>query len=312
MLKLDGIASFVAVAQAGSISEAARRLGLPKSVVSDRLLDLERSLGARLVQRTTRKLSLTEDGVAFLDRGSRIMRDVEEAATAMAERRGKLVGSLRLSAPVSFGTLHLGPALYPFLAAHPGIDLTLELDDRFVDVAADGFDAVIRHGPIRDSRLIARRLASSRRILVASPDYLQRHGRPRAIADLETHSAILYTNRERDWRFPGADGATVVRPSKCLRVNNGLIMRDAAVAGLGLSLLPTFMIHAEITSGALQIVDLGVEAEGAEIHLAYLVNRGPSAKVDTLTEHLRRTFGDPPPWDSGLGSQPSGRTSPKR
>src|SRR3954471_21475474 len=160
MMKLDGIVAFVAVADGGSISEGARRLGLSKSVISERLVELERSLGARLVQRTTRKMSLTEDGVAFLTRGQRIVREATEAAAEIAERRGALVGPLRISAPVSFGTLHLGSALYPFLGENPGIELTLDLDDRFVDAAAGGYDAVIRHGPIRDDRLINRRLAS--------------------------------------------------------------------------------------------------------------------------------------------------------
>src|SRR5438874_9114734 len=120
MMKLDGVAAFVAIAETGSITEAARRLGLSKSVVSERLVELERSLGARLLQRTTRKISLTEDGSAFLDRGRRIIRDAVEAAAEMAERRGALVGPLRISGPVSFGKLHLGPALYPFLAQNPG------------------------------------------------------------------------------------------------------------------------------------------------------------------------------------------------
>src|SRR5215468_9533927 len=143
MMKLDGIAAFVAVAEAGSISEAARRLRLSKSVVSDRLTELERGLGASLVHRNTRNLTLTEDGAAFLERASRIAREIEEAAADMAERRGDLAGPLRISAPVTFGRMHLGPALYPFLVRHPGIELTLDLDDRRVDAAADGYDAVV-------------------------------------------------------------------------------------------------------------------------------------------------------------------------
>jgi len=146
MFKLDGLTALVAVVEAGSITEAARRMGIAKSVLSERLADLERSLGTRLLQRTTRKVSVTEDGSAFLERARRIVRDASDAAAEMAERRGTLAGPLRLSAPVSFGSLHLGPAIYPFLEANPGIELTLELDDRFVDVAADGYDAVVRHG----------------------------------------------------------------------------------------------------------------------------------------------------------------------
>lgn len=159
MLKLEDIASFVAVAEVGSISAAARRGGWSKSVVSSRLAALEEDLGARLFHRTTRRLSLTEDGAAFLVRARRLVQDVDEAVADMAERRGELAGPMRLSAPVTFGRTHLGPALYPFLARHPAIALTLELDDRRVDAMAEGFDAVIRHGRIEDSRLVAWTLA---------------------------------------------------------------------------------------------------------------------------------------------------------
>src|SRR5690349_11950054 len=169
MIRTDGILAFVTVVEAGSISEAARRLRLSKSVVSERLADLERDLGAPLLHRTTRKLSLTEDGAAFLERAAGILRTVEEAVATLAERRRELQGPLRIAAPVTFGRLHLGPALYPFLRRHPKLELTLDLDDRRVDAAADGYDAVVRHGPIADSRLTVWRLAPSRRVLVAAP-----------------------------------------------------------------------------------------------------------------------------------------------
>lgn len=302
MIKLDGMAAFAAVVEAGSITEAARRIGISKSVLSERLTELERSLGARLVQRTTRKVSVTEDGSAFLERARRILRETAEAAAEIAERRGTLAGPLRLSAPVSFGSLHLGPALYPFLVANPKIELTLELDDRFVDVASGGFDAVIRHGPVGDNRLIVKRLASSRRMLVASPAYLARHGTPKSVADLETRNAILYSNRETDWRFPGAGRRAdiVIRPGSCLRINNGMMMRDAAIAGLGIALMPTFLVHAELARGVLRTLDMGTETEAAEIYLAYSAGRGPSAKIHALTEHLRKAFGDPAYWETGL------------
>jgi DNA-binding transcriptional LysR family regulator len=304
MLKLDGLAAFAAVADAGSITEAARRMGISKSVLSDRLADLERTLGARLLQRTTRKVTVTEDGSAFLERARRIVREAEDAAAEVAERRGAMVGPLRLSAPVSFGSLHLGPALYPFLKANPAVELSLELDDRYVDAASDGYDAVIRHGTVRDNRLVVRKLASSRRVLVASPGYLARHGTPKSPADLDTRDAILYSNRETDWRFagPGRKKDIVVRPRKCLRINNGLVMRDAAVAGLGIALLPTFLSDTELRSGALRVIDIGMQAQSAEIFLAYPADRGPSVKIRALTEHLRQSFGDPPYWEGDIGN----------
>lgn len=297
MIKMDGIAAFVATAESGSISEAARQLGHAKSVISERLTELERSLGVRLVQRTTRKLSLTADGDGFLPRAQRILFEAREAASEIAERRDTLAGTLRLSAPVSFGVLHLGPALYAFLAEHPGIDLSLDLDDRFVDAAADGFDAVIRHGPVADNRLVARRLATTRRILVASPAYLERNGTPQSLACLHAHQGIVYTNREADWRFNGPEGWTVVRPRAVIRVNNGLVMRDAALAGLGITLLPDFFVYSELAAGSLVHLDINAEGEGAELYVCYPSTRTASAKISAMVDSLRRSFGDPPYWD---------------
>ena len=298
-MKLDGVAAFVAIAESGSVSGAARRLNLSKSAVSERLADLERSLGAHLIQRTTRKLAVTGDGFAFLDRARRILGEAADARAEIAERRGALAGALRLSAPVSFGTLHLGPALYPFLAAHPLIQLTLDLDDRFVDVAADGYDAVVRHGRFADARVIAKRVATGKRHLVASPGYLKQNGTPRSLDELQGHAAILYTNRDTDWRLKGPKGDVVVRPARCLRVNNGLIMRDAAVAGLGITLLPTFLMQHELARGALRIVDVGAAAESADIFVAYPAARGASARVRALIDSLKQAFGNPPYWDRG-------------
>lgn len=308
MLKLEGVAAFVAVVECGSITEAAQRLGTPKSVVSDRLAELERTLGTRLLQRTTRKVAVTADGTAFLPRGRRMLQDAADALEEFAVRRGTLAGPLRISAPVSFGTLHLGRALFPFLSAHPGLDLTLDLEDRFVDVAADGYDAVIRHSAMRDTHLVARRLASSRRVLVAAPDYLDRHPAPRTPADLDHHRAILYRHRDADWRFGAGGRATVVRPRHALRLNHGLLMRDAAIAGLGIALLPTFIVHHELAKGVLRAIDLGIEAEGADIHITYAKDREISAKVRALTTCLQHAFGDPPYWDRPPLATPS-RTS---
>jgi DNA-binding transcriptional LysR family regulator len=168
MIRIEGIAAFVATVEHGSISGAARQLRLSKSVVSERLAELERSLGSALLHRTTRKLSLTEDGTAFLPRAQRITRDVVEAAADIAERRGTLAGALRIAAPVTFGHMHLGPALYPFLRRHPEIQLTLDLDDRRIDVASSGHDAIIRQGVIDDTRLVVWKLAKSHRLLVGS------------------------------------------------------------------------------------------------------------------------------------------------
>ena len=297
-MKLEGIAAFVAIAEAGSVSGAARNLNVAKSVVSERLKELERELGAHLIRRTTRRLTITAEGSAFLERAQRILREATDARAEIAEGRGRLAGALRISAPVSFGTLHLGRILYPFLHAHPEIQLTLELDDHFVDVAAGGYDAVIRHGTIADERVIVKRLAASKRYLVASPAYLKKHGVPASVTDLDRHRAILYAYRDADWRFKVRGSAVVVRPARQLRLNNGLIMRDAALAGLGIALLPTWLAGREIARGELRIVDVGSAADNADVFVAYPVGRGSSAKVRALVEALKAGIGTPPAWEA--------------
>jgi DNA-binding transcriptional LysR family regulator len=300
-MKIDGLTSFVAVAETRSITEAARRLEVSKSVVSDRLIEFERSLGVTLLRRTTRKVALTEEGSRFLERAHRILREIDDATDEIAERQGALRGALRIAAPVSFGSLHVGPALYPFLAAHPDIEVDLSLDDRFVDAPGDGYDAVIRHGRILDTRLVVKTLATSRRVLVASTDYLERRGTPTTLAELEGHAGIIYSNRgAADWRFERDARTVVVRAGHALRVNNGVVMRDAAVAGLGITLLPTFLVAPEIVSARLRVVDIGEEAESGVIHIACARDRRASAKVRALIDCLRDSFGDPPSWDVAI------------
>jgi DNA-binding transcriptional LysR family regulator len=298
MIKIEGITAFVAVAEAGSVSEAARRLRLSKSVVSERLADVEKALGASLLHRTTRKLTLTEDGAAFLERATRIVREIDEAAADMAERRGTLAGPLRIAAPVTFGRLHLGPALYPFLRDYPEIELTLDLDDRRVDAAADGYDAVIRHGPIMDSRLIAWKLAPSRRILIASPDYLARNGTPTSLAELDGHRGIFYTNRgNSDWRFERPEGPVIIRARMALGMNNGDMIADAAISGLGIALLPVFIAGPAVKIGALVEIDIGYNPQPEFIYMAHPQGRHASAKLRAMAQHLKQAFGDPPYWD---------------
>ena len=303
MLKLEAVAAFVVVVESGSISEAARRMELSKSVVSERLTELERSLGAKLLHRTTRQMTITEDGSAFYARAKSIMQAAEDAAAEIAERRGKLVGPLRLSGPVSFGSLHLAPALYGFVAHHPGIELSLELDDRFVNLVTDGYDAVVRHGPVVDEHVVVKELAPSRRLMVAAPAYLEKFGTPRSLTDLEQHRGIVYLNRgAADWRFKAARQLVTVRPRTALRTNNGLVVRDAAAAGLGLALLPAYFVQNELTRKQLAVVDVGAEPEGATIYLAYPEHHRQSAKLRALTEWLRRAFGTPPYWEAAPSS----------
>jgi DNA-binding transcriptional LysR family regulator len=284
--------------EAGSISEAARRLNLSKSVVSERLAELEKALGANLLRRTTRRLTLTDDGALFLERAMRIKSEVEGASSDLAERRGTLAGPLRIAAPVTFGRLHLGPALYPFLAQHPELELTLDLDDRRVDAATDSYDAVVRHGPLENSRLVAWQLAPSRRLLVASPDYLARTGTPTNLDQLRDHRGIFYVNRGvADWRLLTAEGSEVVRSAVALRVNNGDMMRDAAEAGLGIALLPTFIAAEALGRGTLVAIHIGAHAAPESIYVAHPEGRRVSARLRAFTECVRKAIGSPPYWD---------------
>jgi DNA-binding transcriptional LysR family regulator len=299
MLNLDSVSAFVAIAATGSFSAAARQLAVAKSVISERLKDLERSLGAKLVQRTTRRVSLTADGATFYTRARRILREAELAASELTERRGTVAGSLRVSAPVSFGYLHLGAALFGFVGRYPGIELTLDLEDRFVDLVNEGYDAVVRHGPVKGKRAIVKPVATSTRLLVASPSYLKRWGKPTSLEDLKQHRGIMYSYRgAADWRFRVGRRFTVVRPFAALRVNNGLLMRDAALRGLGIALLPTFFLE---TPRKLKVIDVGAEAEGATLYIGYPEHLRDSAKIRALTAWLQEAFGNPPYWERVRG-----------
>jgi DNA-binding transcriptional LysR family regulator len=298
MLDLESVATFAAIAASGSFTQAARQLVLSKSVVSERLKELESSLGTKLVQRTTRHVALTPDGAAFYERAKRILREAELAASELAERRGTVAGSLRISAPVSFGYLHLGSALLGFLARYPEVDLTLDLEDRFVDLFREGYDAVIRHGPVDGKRVIVKSLASSRRLLVASPAYLKRSGKPTSLEELEQHRGIIYSYRGGgDWRFKVGSRFTTVQPRTVLRVNNGLVMREAAEKGLGLALLPTFFLDRALKKRTLTALDIGAHAEGATLYLGYPEHLRASAKIRALIQWLQQAFGDPPYWE---------------
>jgi DNA-binding transcriptional LysR family regulator len=298
MLNLDSVSAFVAVANTGSFTAAARQLALAKSVVSERMKDLERSLGAKLLHRTTRRVALTADGATFYERAKRILHETALAASELADRRGTVAGPLRISAPVSFGFLHLGPALFGFIARYPAIELTLDLEDRFVNLLDERYDVVLRHGPVQGKRIIVKPVAMSTRLLVASPSYLKRWGKPTSLEDLKQHNGIIYSYRGgADWRFRVAHRFVTVRPRTALRLNNGLMMREAAGRGLGIALLPTFFLKATRSEHALRVIDVGAEAEGATLYLGYPEHLRASAKIRALTSWLQGAFGNPPYWE---------------
>jgi DNA-binding transcriptional LysR family regulator len=171
----------------------------------------------------------------------------------------------------------------------------------------EGYDAIVRHGPVHDDRIIVKRLSASRRLLVASPDYLKRYGKPVTLEELGQHRGIIYGNRGAlDWRFRVNRKFAIARPQVALPVNNGLLMRDAAVAGLGIALLPTFLLQISLKNRTLKVLDVGAEAEGATIYIAYPEHLRSSGKIRALTAWLQKSFGDPPYWDAPLGRDTPG------
>lgn len=302
MDKLDDMMAFIKVVEARSFTAAGARLGLSKSVVSRRIAELEDRLGARLLNRTTRKLSLTEIGQAFYERCARIVADVEEAERAVGDLHGAPRGRLRVNAPVSFGRLHLAAAIVAFIERYPAIEIDVDLNDRYVDLLEDGYDLAVRVGRLRDSSLVARKLAPSRRAVVASPDYLERYGTPQTPADLAQHNCLLYTNipTAEQWQFADGDGAYSVKVSGRMRANNGDLACAAAVAGLGIAVLPTFLCGAALGAGDLTALNLPLKTTETGVYAVYPQNRHLSSKVRAFVDFLAARFGPSPYWDAAL------------
>ncbi len=302
MDRFTDLQSLIAVAETGGVSQAARRLGTTKSVVSRRLAELEARLGARLVNRAPRGLTLTEAGLRFFDRARRIVADLGEAEEEAGRDQAVARGTLRVAAPVSFGTLYLSPALCGFTAEHPLVDLDLDLDDRMVDLVHGGYDLAVRIGRLPDSSLVARAVSPHRHVVVASPAYLGRRGVPAGPDALRDHDCLLYSNREHSpaWTLKrGLEAESFpVRPK--MRSNNGDILRDAAISGLGIALLPTFIVGPAIRRGDLRVILAEHAPSPTAISAVYPASRHLPSKVRVFVEFLRARFGPDPPWDEGL------------
>jgi DNA-binding transcriptional LysR family regulator len=313
---LDDILAFLRVVETGSITRAAERLGVTKSVVSRRVARLERSLGTRLVARTTRGAGPTEAGAEFEERATRVLADLAEARDAVAGRDGEPAGRLRLAAPLSFGLSQLSPVLAAFAAEHPRLVLDVAYGDRPVDLAAEGFDAALRIAtePLPDSRLVARRLSPVRNAAVASPAYLARAGVPAHPGELARHDCLVVTHAPpaEQWRFragtPERPRWLSINPARVrLRADSGDALKDAAVAGLGIAALPTFITGAAIRDGLLVPV---LEAYPMPARALYALRPpGPLAgKTRALIDHLAARFGPEPTWDPcfrAAGPQPA-------
>jgi DNA-binding transcriptional LysR family regulator len=295
------MAIFAAVVEAKSFSAAARQLGISKSVVSKQVSRLEDRLGARLLHRTTRRLSLTEEGAAFFSHCERILQEAEEAELKVSRLGQQPRGLLRISAPMSFGLHHVAPAIPEFMAQYPDVQLDLTLDDRFVDLVEDGYDAAVRIGRMADSTLIARKLAVSKNVTVAAPDYLARFGEPKTPAELTEHNCFHYTHLDAPrWVFEGPDGRHTVKIGGNLQANNGEVLVAAAEAGKGIVVTPTFIAWEAIRKGGLRIILKDYKPAPSVVQVVYPHRRHLAPKVRVLVDFLARRFESGPYWDDDL------------
>jgi DNA-binding transcriptional LysR family regulator len=303
MDRLAGMEAFVAIVEAGGFQAAARQLGVSRALLSKRLAGLERGLGVQLLRRTTRRLSVTGPGADFYERCRRILAEYREAAAELAVQQDEPRGTMRINAPMSFGQLHLAPALIEFMREHPGIVIQLTLTDRFVDVVEEGYDLVVRIGPLRDSSLIARRLGPVRRFLCASPAYLAESGAPARPDELHRHRLLQYgwLATGLRWHLTGPEGDTALDVAGSFCVNNGDVLKAAATAGLGIALLPTFLCAPELKRGELVRVLPDHEAQPIWLHALWPASRLMPSRLRRFIDFLAARFGgERQPWDEGL------------
>jgi len=301
--RLTGLEVFAKVAAAGSLSAAARAMGMSQTMVTKHIASLETRLGVKLFHRTTRRLSMTQAGRNYLESSERILAEMEAANAAVAADRVEPRGLLRLNAPVAFGTGQIAPLLAEFAERHPQVTVELGLNDRLVDLAEEGWDLAIRIGNLSNSSLIARRIAPCRIVVCAAPSYLKARGTPHTVSSLGDHNCLGYTLSQTGvdrWAF-GARADVTIQVSGNLRANNGDSLRAAAVAGQGVIYQPTFIVADDLRAGALMALTLDhptVELGG--IYAVYLPDRHPAAKVRAFIDFIATRFTPEPPWDRDL------------
>lgn len=300
MTAISDLDIFARVARTGNMSAAGREMGLSPAVVSKRISLLEERLGARLFQRTTRQLTLTETGDGYFKRVVDILSLVEEAEDFVSRRNTKPRGLLKITAPTSFSRLHIAPYLAEFVARYPDIELDFHLTDNFVDIIREGFDVAIRIGELQDSSLVARKLAPDTRVICAAPSYLEKAGLPTRLADLESH-VCLSAGAQDMWRLEGPDGQRQVRVKGNIRSNSAELIREALLAGLGLGLRGTWEVGRELANGELKV--LLPEYRGSSnvaIYAVYPCREFMPAKVNVFIEFLSELYGVDPYWNKGF------------
>jgi DNA-binding transcriptional LysR family regulator len=301
MDRIGDLSLFLRVLDLGSISAAARSLDLSVAVASQRLKRLERELGVRLLHRTTRQLHATPEGAALAEQGRALVEDLEALTGGLRQSATEVSGTLRVTIPASFGQQYISPLLPEFLALHPRVKLSVNLNDQILDLVGSGFDLGLRVGALGDSGLVARQLATNRRVLCASPDYLRRHGTPRTPADLATHDCLLLVGsqgRQDIWRFTDRKGREIAqRVQGRFESNQGELLRDAVVAGLGIALHSVWHVHEQLRDGRLQVLlpDYPIAATG--IHAVMPQRRLVPPRVRAFVDFLAERLGEHPPWE---------------
>ena len=303
MPDLNDMVVFARVATAKSFAETARQLGTSKSSVSKSIARLERALGAQLLNRSTRGMSLTEIGAAYYTHCARIADEAAQAADLVGELRSKPFGLLKITCPVAFGRLHLAPAVSSYLTRYPDVRIDLTTTDRLVDLVSEGFDVAIRIVSEPDPHLVARKLATVRRVICATPDYFARCGIPETPQALTRHNCLHYTyfGHHAQWRLHGASGQIVVPVDGSLRVNDDDVLSRAVLDGLGVALLPTFIIGRELQDGQLQSVLSDFLPPERNIYAVHLPNPNLPGKVRGFIDFLQARIGAEPYWDRANG-----------
>jgi DNA-binding transcriptional LysR family regulator len=300
MDKLASLRAFVKVVELGSFSEAGRQLRLSRSAVSKYVGDLEQSLGVQLLNRTTRHASPNENGQAYFERALSILSDIDAADQAVAQLQSTPRGLLRVNAPMSFGTLQLGTAIADFMERYPELQLQLVLSDDLVDPVQDGFDVTLRIAELESSSLIARKIVPIDRVICASPSYLDRHGIPAHPRELRNHVSLTYgfLLTGNQWKLTGEDGDHWIQPSWLLCANNAEVLRDAAIKGRGVALLPTFIAGTALHDGRLVSFLSAYKAPPLTLYAIYPPTRHLSVKVRLLIDFLVERFSGDPAWNA--------------
>jgi DNA-binding transcriptional LysR family regulator len=310
---LVDVLAFVRVVETGAFARAAERMDISKSILSRRVARLEEQLGAKLLTRSAQGAAPTDIGQAYYSRASNILADLEAAQEIVAQAVTQIAGPVRITAPLSFGTQHLAPALADFARLHPKVELDVSLDDRTVDLLGGGFDMAVRIGNLPDSSLVARKIAPVRGLVLASPRYLDERGRPAHPRELADHDLLMYANvaTYEQWRFR-VDGAWEhVRGRARFRADNGEMLREAACAGLGIVILPSFIASGAIRSGGLEVILRDYPLDEVGLHLVMPPGRAATARIRALIDFLSRRFGPEPSWDPCWGAgEASGQDEP--